>query len=171
MNTGIQRSGATGLGTWTTTSPHGTESFGKTQNRKDMTAIAAAHNIPYVAQASISHWRDLVKKAQKAFAADGPAFINVLAPCHRGWRYPMEQTVEVAKLAVQSCIWPLYEVDNGTWNLTTKVTKKKPVEDYLKIQGRYAHLFKEEKNGEVLQRIQENTDKEWEKLLKICGEA
>ncbi len=94
MNTGIQRSGATGLGIWTTTSPHGTGSFGKTQNRKDMTAIAAAHNIPCVAQASISNWRDLVKKSQKAFAVDRPAFINVLAPCHRGWPYEMEQTVD-----------------------------------------------------------------------------
>ena len=170
MNTGIQRSGATGLGTWTTTSPHGTDSFGKTQNRKDMTAIAAAHNIPYVAQASISNWRDLVKKSQKAFAADGPAFINVLAPCHRGWRYEMEQTVEVAKLAVQSCMWPLYEVENGKWNLTTKVKDKKPVEEYLKMQGRYAHLFKGEKHGEVLKRIQDHVDDEWEKLRVRCGE-
>ncbi|MEW5920458.1 MAG: thiamine pyrophosphate-dependent enzyme [Bacillota bacterium] len=170
MNTGIQRSGATGLGTWTTTSPHGEKSFGKNQNRKDLTAIAAAHNIPYVAQASISHWRDLVKKAQKAFAVDGPAFINVLAPCHRGWRYPMEQTVEVAKLAVQTCSWPLYEVENGKWNITVKVRDKKPVEEYLKIQGRFAHLFKEEKHGDVLRLIQENVDREWEKLRSLSGE-
>ncbi len=166
MNTGIQRSGATIMGSWTTTSPYGRYSSGKKENRKDMTAIAAAHNIPYVAQASISHWRDLVRKAQKAFAADGPAFINVLSPCHRGWRYPMEKTVEMAKMAVQACIWPLYEVENGKWNLTAKV-KKQPVEGYLKTQGRFAHLFQEE-NKDILKAIQENVDAEWEKLLNLC---
>jgi len=167
MNTGIQRSGATQLGSWTTTSPHGSNSSGKKENRKDLTAIVAAHNIPYVAQASISHWKDLVRKAQKAFAADGPAFINVLAPCHRGWRYDMEKTVEIAKMAVQNCIWPLYEVDNGKWNLTTKVPKKQDVLEYLKMQGRFSHLFKED-NKHLLPIIQQNIDEEWEKLLKKC---
>jgi len=156
MNTGIQRSGATIKGSWTTTTPHGADSYGKEQNRKDLTAIAAAHNIPYVAQASISNWRDLVKKAQKAFAADGPAFINVLSPCHRGWRFPMEKTIEVAKLAVQTRVWPLYEVENGKWSLTTKAKNKLPVVDYLKTQGRFAHLF------------QEYVDQEWEKLSSLC---
>lgn len=169
MNTGIQRSGATLKGTWTTTSPHGEASYGKSENRKDLTGIVAAHNIPYVAQASISHWRDVVRKAQKAFDTDGPSFINILAPCHRGWRYPMEKTVELAKLAVQTCVWPLYEVENGEWNLSTKVKNKKPVEEYLKLQGRFAHLFKEE-NKEVLQSIQEYVDKDWERILRLCGE-
>jgi len=169
MNTGIQRSGATIKGSWTTTSPYGKNSSGKKENRKDLTAIAAAHNIPYVAQGSISHWKDLVRKAQKAFAADGPAFINVLSPCHRGWRFPMEKTVEMARMAVQTCIWPLYEVENGTWRLTVKVPRKKPVEEYLKQQGRFAHLFKE-KNGATLKAIQEYVDVEWDKLLELCGE-
>jgi pyruvate ferredoxin oxidoreductase beta subunit len=168
MNTGIQRSGATLMGSWTTTSPYGKNSSGKKENRKDLTAIAAAHNIPYVAQASISHWKDLVRKAQKAFATDGPVFINVLSPCHRGWRFPMEKTVEIAKLAVQTCVWPLFEVENGKWNLTTKVPRKKPVEEYLKSQGRFAHLFKEE-NKDVLELIKENIDAEWNKLLQLCG--
>lgn len=170
MNTGIQRSGATPFGASTTTSPHGRQSFGKPQPRKDLTAIAAAHNIPYVAQASISHWRDLVTKAQKAYQADGPAFLNILAPCHRGWRYPMEKTVEIARLAVQTCFWPLYEVEDGTWKLNNKVPKKKPVEEFLKMQGRFSHLFKGD-NQKVLQQIQEQIDKEWKKLLKRCGEA
>jgi pyruvate ferredoxin oxidoreductase beta subunit len=169
MNTGIQRSGATPMGSWTTTSPHGSNSTGKKENRKDLTAIAAAHNIPYVAQASISHWKDLVRKAQKAFAADGPVFINVLSPCHRGWRFPMENTVEIARMAVQSCVWPLFEVENGKWKLTTKVPKRISVEEYLKPQGRFAHLFKE-KNKETLALLQENVDAEWEKLLQLCGE-
>lgn len=168
MNTGIQRSGATIKGTWTTTSPFGNNSYGKKENQKNLTAIAAAHNIPYVAQGSISHWKDLVRKARKAFATDGPVFLNVLTPCHRGWRFPMEKTVEIAKLAVQTCMWPLYEVENGKWNLTTKVRDKKPIEEYLKPQGRFAHLFK--KSPEVLDAIQENVDREWEKLLHLCGE-
>ncbi len=170
MDTGIQRSSATTLGAWTTTSPHGKESSGKPQHRKDLTAIVAAHNIPYVAQASISHWRDLVRKAQKAFSVDGPAFINVMAPCHRGWRYPMEKTVELAKLAVQTCVWPLYEVENGQWNLTTKVRNKKPVEEYMKLQGRFGHLFRKDGDREVLDKIQEFVDHEWKKLLRMCGE-
>lgn len=167
MNTGIQRSGATLMGSWTTTSPYGINSAGKKENRKDLTAIAAAHNIPYVAQGSISHWLDLVRKAQKAFAAEGPAFINVFSPCHRGWRFPMEKTVEVARMAVKTCVWPLYEVENGKWKLTVNV-KKQPVEEYLKLQGRFAHLFKEE-NQHILKAIQENVDAEWEKLLEKCG--
>ncbi len=170
MNTGIQRSGATMKGAWTSTSPHGKDSYGKTENRKDLTGIVAAHNIPYVAQASISNWRDVVKKAQKAFAADGPSFINILAPCHRGWRYPMEETIELARLAVQTCVWPLYEIENGKWNLTTKPKEKKPVEEYLKPQGRFAHLFKDE-NREVLKSIQEYVDKDWERIKRLCGEA
>lgn len=170
MNTGIQRSGATIKGAWTTTSPHGKVSYGKSENRKDLTGIVAAHNIPYTAQASISNWRDVVRKAQKAFAVDGPSFINILAPCHRGWRYPMEKTVELARLAVQTCIWPLYEVENGDWTLTVKVKNKKPVEEYLKLQGRFAHLFKDE-NREHLQAVQEYVDREWERILRLCGET
>lgn len=170
MNTGIQRSGATFPGAWTSTSPHGKQSYGKSEDRKDLTAIAAAHNIPYVAQASISHWRDLIRKAQKAFEADGPAFLNVLSPCHRGWRFPMEKTVEMARLAVETCAWPLYEVENGEWKLSTKPKNIKPLEEYLKPQGRFAHLFKDE-NKEVLENIKNHVDEEWQKLLKVCGET
>jgi len=168
MNTGIQRSGATVMGSWTTTSPYGRKESGKKEHRKDLTAIAAAHNIPYVAQGSISHWKDLVRKAQKAFATDGPSFINVLSPCHRGWRYPSNKTIEVARMAVQSCIWPLYEVENGKWRLTANV-EKQPVEEYLKAQGRFAHLFKEE-NKDILRAVQEYVDVEWEKLQKKCAQ-
>jgi len=170
MNTGIQRSGATSFGAWTTTSPVGSVYPGKTQYRKDLTTIAAAHGIPYVAQASISHWRDLATKASKALSVDGPSFINVLTPCHRGWRYPMEKTIEIAKLAVQSCVWPLYEVEEGEWKLNFKARNKKPLEEYIKPQGRFAHLLKDE-NKEVQDKLQDFINQEWERLLKKCGEA
>ena len=169
MNTGIQRSGATPYGAWSTTSPTGSKSFGKGQNRKDMTAIAAAHNIPYTAQTAIHNWRDVTKKAEKAFKVNGPSFINIMAPCHRGWRYPMEETIQMAKLAFETCLWPLYEVENGEWKLTAKPKEKKPVEEFMKSQGRFRHLFKPE-NKEQLENIQANVDKEWETLLKRCGE-
>ncbi|MEA3305952.1 MAG: thiamine pyrophosphate-dependent enzyme, partial [Candidatus Omnitrophota bacterium] len=98
MNTGIQRSGATPKGASTTTAPSGKESYGKHQRRKDLTAIVAAHRIPYAAQASVSHWNDLITKSEKAFQADGPAFLNVISMCHRGWRFPQESTIEISKL-------------------------------------------------------------------------
>lgn len=170
MNTGIQRSGATQLGTWTTTSPYGERKAGKDQNRKDLTAIAAAHNIPYVAQAAVHNWRDTVVKARKAFEVDGPAFLNILSPCHRGWRYPMEKTIELSRMATESCIWPLYEVENGQWRLTYKVRDKKPIRDYLKAQGRFAHLFKGE-NEKIIEELQAFTDWQWQKLLERCGEV
>jgi pyruvate ferredoxin oxidoreductase beta subunit len=170
MNTGIQRSGATQLGTWTTTSPYGERSAGKGQNRKDLTAIAAAHNIPYVAQAAIHNWRDTVNKARKAFQADGSALLNILAPCHRGWRYPMEETVEISRLATETCIWPLYEVEDGKWRLTHKVREKKPLREYLEKQGRYSHLFRPE-NEDSLEQLQAFTDRQWEELLLRCGET
>ncbi len=171
MNTGIQRSGATTFGAWTTTSPVGDESIGKNEFRKDLTGIVAAHGIPYTAQASISHWRDLTTKAAKAFETDGPAFLNVFAPCHRGWRFPMEETINVARMAVQSHVWPLYEVESGEWTLNYKPRKKQPLEEYLKLQGRFAHLFRDERNQEYLQQMEQFVEEEWERLLKRCGEA
>jgi len=130
MNTGIQRSSATPLGASTTTSPAGKVIPGKTQWRKPLTRIMAAHDIPYVAQASPHRWRDLMEKARKAVEADGPAFINVISPCPRGWRHDSSMSVEVAKMAVETCYWPLYEVRNGTeWTLNYKPREKKPVAD------------------------------------------
>lgn len=97
MNTGIQRSGATPAGASTTTAPAGEKSFGKPQFRKDLTQIIAAHNIPYAAQATISNWKDLIQKSEKAFETKGPAFLNVLSMCHRGWRFKQQDTVKIAK--------------------------------------------------------------------------
>lgn len=166
-NTGIQRSGATPCGASTTTAPAGKVKPGKEQFRKDLTSIVAAHHIPYVAQASISHWKDLVNKAEKAFKADGPAFINILVPCHRGWRYPMEKTVEISKLAVNTGFWPLFEVENGVWRITIRPKERKPIIEWIKSQGRYSHLLKEE-NKEFLERIKKEVDDYWKYLEGMC---
>jgi len=167
MNTGIQRSGATPFGAWATTAEVGKAQQGKEQRRKDLTSIIAAHHIPYVAQASISHWKDLTDKAEKAFSMDGSAFINVFAPCPRGWRTPPAKTVEIAKLAVQTGFWPLFEVEDGHWRQTTKVHNKKPLEDFLKVQGRFKHLFKEG-NEAALAEAQAQVDENWEYVMKRC---
>jgi pyruvate ferredoxin oxidoreductase beta subunit len=170
MNTGIQRSGATPRGAWTTTSPTGQAQAGKREGRKDLTAIMAEHNLVYVAQASISHWRDTVAKAEKAweYSKEGPVFVNILSPCHRGWRFPMEKTIEVARLAVRTRFWPLYEVEKGRWRITVDVANPLPVTEWLKPQGRFAHLFRGEGNQEVLRAIQEDVDRQWAKLLSRC---
>ena len=167
MNTGIQRSSATPKGAWATTSEVGAAQQGKEQRRKDLTSIIAAHNVPYVAQGSISHWRDLTTKAEKAFAADGPAFLNVLAPCPRGWRSKSAETIEIAKAGVQTGYWPLFEVDDGHWNQTVKVRERKPIEDFLKSQGRFKHLFKPENAG-LLAEIQSDVDAYWAYIQKRC---
>lgn len=169
MNTGIQRSSATPLGAHTTTSPAGKVIPGKKQFRKDLTAIMVAHNIPYVAQTSVSHWRDLTAKVQKALDTPGPSFINVLSPCRLGWGFKPEDTIEVAREAVETCFWPLYEVENGVYKLTYKPKEKKPVVDWMKKQTRFRHLFKPG-NEELLAKVQEYVDAEWEKLLQKCGE-
>jgi pyruvate ferredoxin oxidoreductase beta subunit len=167
MNTGIQRSGATPLHAWATTAEVGKAQQGKEQRRKDLTSIIAAHNVPYVAQASISHWKDLADKAEKAFATPGAAFINVFAPCPRGWRIPYNKTVEIAKLAVQTGFWPLFEVVDGHWRQTVKVHNIKPIEEFLKPQGRFKHLFKEG-NEAVLAEVQTEVDRNWDYIQKRC---
>ncbi|HIQ01467.1 MAG TPA: pyruvate ferredoxin oxidoreductase [Anaerolineales bacterium] len=170
MNTGIQRSSATPLGAHTTTSPAGKVIPGKQQFRKDLTAIMAAHGIPYVAQAAPSQWRDLMKKTRKAVNCGGPAFMNVLSSCNRGWRHGTDETVEITQLAVDTCYWPLYEVEEGVWRLTYKPREKLPVEEWLKRQGRFRHLFRPE-NRHLIDRLQEEVDRRWERLLRLCGEA
>jgi pyruvate ferredoxin oxidoreductase beta subunit len=170
MNTGIQRSSATPLGASTTTSPAGKVIPGKQQHRKDLTAIMAAHNIPYVAQAAPSQWRDLMQKTRKAVNCGGAAFMNVIASCNRGWRHPTDTTIEITQLAVDTCYWPLFEVEDGEWKLTYKPKEKRPVEDWLKLQGRFRHVFRPE-NRHLVEQFQEEVDRRWERLLKLCGEA
>ncbi|MBI4202614.1 MAG: pyruvate ferredoxin oxidoreductase [Chloroflexi bacterium] len=169
MNTGIQRSGATMLGTWTTTTPVGKLAPGKLTWRKDMTGIIASHHIPYVAQAAPHAWKDFMTKVQRAGSAEGPSFLNVLAPCNRGWRYEARNTMRVSQLAVETCLWPLYEVDHGTWKLDYRPRNKRPVTEWLQSQGRFAHLLRPE-NHAIVEEIQQRVDGEWEHLQQRCQE-
>src|SRR3990172_1615853 len=131
---GIQRSSATPLGAETTTSPAGKVVPGKTQERKNLSRIMAAHDIPYTAQASISNWLDLMKKVRKAHSIKGPKFMNILSPCNRGWRSRTDDAIMLSRLAVNTCFWPLYEVENGVTRVTFKPKEKKPIVDFLKPQ-------------------------------------
>ncbi|MGL4998482.1 MAG: thiamine pyrophosphate-dependent enzyme, partial [Cetobacterium sp.] len=170
MNTGIQRSSATPKFADTTTSPLGINSNGKPEGRKDLTDIIAAHNVPYVGQTTfIGNFKDIQEKAEKAIYTEGAAFMNILAPCPRGWRYPPEKLMEVCKLAVETCYWPLFEVINGEWKLSYKPKNKLPITEFLRIQGRFNHLF-EPGNEHLLEQVQKDIDKKWETLLKRCGE-
>jgi Pyruvate:ferredoxin oxidoreductase and related 2-oxoacid:ferredoxin oxidoreductases, beta subunit len=141
MNTGIQRSSSTPHFADTTTTPYGAVIPGKTQRKKDLTKIMVAHNIPYAAQSTfIGNFSDLCTKAHKAIYTPGPAFLNVMSPCPRGWRYPSEKMMLVTKAAVESCVWPLYEVVDGKYILNYKPKTKLPITEYLKMQGRFAHM-------------------------------
>jgi len=171
MNTGIQRSSATPLGGNTTTSPAGKRSSGKRQNRKDLTEIMVAHEIPYVGQSSSGRWRDLTRKAEAAFAADGPAFLNVLSACPLGWGTESHLAVEICEAAADTCMWPLYEVSAGAYKLTYKPKEKKPVMEYLKYHRRFRHLMKGEVGAQVIAELQEYVDRKWATLQAKCGEG
>ena len=169
MNTGIQRSSATPMYADTTTTPVGTESNGKMQNRKDLAAIIAAHDIPYVGQSTLlGNFKDLHTKAEKAIYTPGAAFLNVMAPCPRGWRYPTEDIMEICKLGVETCYWPLFEVENGKWILNYEPKKKLPIEDFLRPQGRFKHLFKKG-NEHLIEQFQAEVDRRWEELQFRCS--
>jgi pyruvate ferredoxin oxidoreductase beta subunit len=177
MNTGIQRSSGTPMGAWTTTSPAGKVIPGKSEQKKPIADIMVAHEMPYVATASISHWKDLVIKARKGMEVNGPAFLHVFAPCPRGWRSETAKSVEISGLAVQTCVFPLWEAEYGEYKLSAaskaiarNPERKMPVEIYLKTQGRFRHLFKPE-NRHVLEAIQKEVDRRWQKLLKACETA
>jgi pyruvate ferredoxin oxidoreductase beta subunit len=167
MNTGIQRSGATPFGASTTTSPSGLESIGKAQQRKDMTAIAIAHHVPYVGQAAASHWQDLSEKVERAAAVDGPAFLNVLTDCPLGWGHEPRLSARVLNAAVDSLFWPLYEVVDGRYRLTYEPETVVPIEDWLRPQDRFAHLLRPGAESLVAE-IQQRIDTEWEDLLHRC---
>lgn len=142
MNTGNQRSGSTPLDASTTTSPFGKRSFGNDRPKKNMPAIAAAHGIPYVATSSVGYPRDLAKKVQKGVSVSGPAYLQILAPCNIGWGFDSAKTIEIARLAVETGLWMMYEIVDGELTNVMKVRNQQPVEDYLKLQKRFAHLFK-----------------------------
>jgi pyruvate ferredoxin oxidoreductase beta subunit len=159
MNTGIQRSSTTPMGCWTTTTPTGLVSAGKTSDKKDMVEIVASHRIPYVATASPAYHIDLMNKVRTAAAITGPAFIHVLAPCPTGWRMPTRYAVTAAKLAVQTRIYPLYEVIDGRHRLSRTSKNPKPVTEYLNLQGRFKHLSEAQ-----VQTIQDQVDKRYAEL-------
>jgi pyruvate ferredoxin oxidoreductase beta subunit len=163
MNTGVQRSGATPFGADTTTSPAGLASFGKAQQRKDMTAIAVAHHVPYVAQAASTYWDDLSRKVERAAGADGPAFLNVLTDCPLGWGHEPRLAPHLIAAAVETCFWPLYEVVDGTYRLTYEPKRVLPIERWLEGQKRFAHLLRPE-NAALVREIQTTVDRDWEAL-------
>jgi len=165
-NTGGQRSSATPLGASATTSPAGSQIPGKMQHRKDLTEILVAHKIPYVAQASPNRWQDLYNKAKKAFEVEGPAFLNILCLCPTEWKYDESQGVRLAQTAIDTCVWPLYEVEEGKYKINYKPKEKKPILEWLKPQGRFRHLFKEE-NAWILEEFQKQVDEDWERLNKL----
>ena len=170
MNTGIQRSSATPFGASTTTSPSGLESLGKAQQRKDMTAIAIAHHVPYVGQAVGSHWQDLSEKVERAAAVDGPAFLNVLTNCPLGWGHEPRIGIHVLDAAVATCFWPLYEVNDGRFRLTYEPEEMLPIEEWLRPQGRFAHLLRPE-NADLVAEIQRRVEADWEDLRSRCEEG
>jgi pyruvate ferredoxin oxidoreductase beta subunit len=167
-NTGGQRSSATPLGASATTSPEGAQSPGKIQRRKNLTEILVAHNIPYAAQAGAGRWQDLYNKAKRAFEVEGPAFLNVLCPCPTEWKYDESQGIRLSQIALDTCVWPIYEVEKGKYKINYKPKEKKPVLEWLKPQGRFRHLFKEE-NSWILEEIQKQIDEDWEHLNKLAG--
>ncbi|MBW2193230.1 MAG: pyruvate ferredoxin oxidoreductase [Deltaproteobacteria bacterium] len=150
MNTGVQRSSFTPYGARTTTTP-----MGNTTRKKDMPAIAAAHGIPYIATASVDDFRDLQRKVKTALSIEGPKYIHVLAPCPLGWGHHGELTVQICRLAKDTGIFPIYEIIDGKVTNAKRISTKVPVEEYLKLQGRFKHLFKKGEPTEVVAEIQE----------------
>jgi len=170
-NTGIQRSSATPEGAATTTSPVGKAiPEGKQRPRKDLTRIVAAHDAPYVAQANPAYYNDLIKKVQKALSTEGPTFINVLSPCPRGWRYDPSLSIQIAKLAVLTGVWPLYEVEKGQYRITYRPKKRRPLREWLESQGRFRHLLRPENKG-IVERLEKQVEENEKKLLALAGET
>jgi len=170
MNTGIQRSGSTPKYAWTTTTPVGTALRGKVQWKKDIVGIVMAHRVPYAATASIAYILDMANKIRTAleYTEEGPTFLHIYAPCVPGWRYPENKTVEIARLAVETGYFPLYEWDHGKLKLNPPSnnhldkSKRKPLKEYLKLQGRFAHLTEQE-----IAEIEKELDAYWEYLGKL----
>lgn len=158
MNTGIQRSSGTPFDASTTTSPAGKASFGNPRPKKDMPAIMVAHGSPYVATTSIGFPRDMIRKVKKATETVGPTYIHTHAPCPTGWGFDGSKTIELAKLAVETCLWPMYEVENGEISQVRKIKNPRPVEEYLRAQKRFKHLFTMEGGEEEIAKIQAAAD-------------
>lgn len=158
MNTGIQRSSSTPYGAATTTSPAGTLHKGQLTWKKNMPEIAVAHEIPYVATACSSYPMDLIQKVEKAAKMKGPAYVHILSVCPTGWRIPTEKAIWIGRLAVETGVFPLYEVTNGKYKISME-SELRPVEEYLKPQGRFRHL-----TSEMIAEIQEKVKTDYTKL-------
>jgi len=162
QNTGIQRSGATPKYAATTTSPAGKVIHGKQEFRKNMPFVIAGHgNNVYVATANIAYPQDLTKKIKKGLEHKGPAYVQIFATCQPGWKHAPDQAINLGTLATQTNMYPLFEIESGILTLNMK-PKQKPVNEFLKLQGRFKHL-----NQEEIKEIQNNINKEWEKLVKL----
>jgi 2-oxoisovalerate ferredoxin oxidoreductase beta subunit len=161
MNTGVQRSGATPIGSWTTTTPVGKTRYWETSPKKNMIDIVVAHKIPYAAIVNIAYPEDFIKKVRKARDIKGPTYIQAYAPCPPGWGADPSKTVELGRLAVNTCVYPLYEVEDGKYIITRKPRKKLPVTEYLQLQNRFRHL-----DAEGIHEFQATVDAEWSLLLK-----
>ncbi len=172
MNTGAQRSSATPKSASATTSPAGSAAPGKLQKAKDLTEIAAAHDIPYVAQTSLHDPMDLIRKVKRAVETPGPAFVNVLVPCPLFWKIEPSEQADICKLAADSLFWPIYEVIDGEYSLSYEPKKRRTIEEFLRTQGRYSHLFKKgAERLDLVETAQHDADECWAKLLKKCGKA
>jgi pyruvate/2-oxoacid:ferredoxin oxidoreductase beta subunit len=156
MNTGIQRSGSTPFGAWTTTTPVGKVKAGKANFKKDMPQIMMAHNVPYVATASVGHIQDFINKFEKAKKIKGFRYIQVYTPCPTGWRHDTSKTIEICKLAVDTGMWTLYESENGKVTINRK-PKMTPIQEYLKLQGRFRHMTEAD-----IKKLQDWVTKKWQ---------
>jgi len=164
MNTGIQRSSSTPFGASTTTSPAGKMSIGQTTWKKNMPAIAAVHDIPYVATACPSYPFDLINKVEKAVKVKGPSYLHILSVCPTGWRTTVDTTIQLGRLAVRTGIFPLYEIEDGTYKLNVDPPQLRPVEEYIKVQGRFRHL-----SPDIINSIQERVTAGYAKLKKMSS--
>ncbi len=171
MNTGAQRSSATPKGANATTSPAGSVMPGKLQKPKDLTAIVEAHHVPYVAQTTLFNATDVAEKVKKAVETPGPAFVNILVPCVLFWGIDPSLQQDICKLAADTRFWPVYEVVDGVWKLTYKPKKRVPIEEFLKPQARFRHLFKGDGSKAMLEEIQADVDADWQTILDRCGET
>ena len=161
MNTGIQRSSGTPMGASTTTAPAGKISYGQKTWKKNMPEIMVAHNVPYVATACPSYPLDFIRKVEKAKKIKGPSYIHCFSVCPTGWRSPSHLTIALGRLVVETGVFPLYEVENGKYKISTEMPKKlKPIKDYFKAQGRFRHLGEHE-----IKMIQERVESEYNKIL------
>ncbi|MFO7685889.1 MAG: pyruvate synthase subunit PorB [Desulfobacterales bacterium] len=160
MNTGIQRSSSTPFGASTTTSPSGKFSPGQRTWKKNMAEIVVAHNVPYVATACASYPFDLMEKVQKAARTPGPAYVHILSVCPTGWRMPPNKAIWIGRLAVETGVFPLFEVVDGKYRMTHETAELKPVEEYLRPQGRFRHL-----TAEMIAHIQKRVAAEYDKLV------